>query len=80
MDQKIQAQFNHLWTTQNLCRLFGCTPMTITNWRRNKDLPTIIIPGGLKPTVRFVPQDILRWARRNKIGVNRFDDSEIAPS
>lgn len=79
MDQQIQSQFNNLWTTQDLCRLFDCTPQTITNWRNRRNLPAIIIPGGMKPTVRFVPEAILAWAKANQVGVNRFV-SEIASS
>jgi hypothetical protein len=79
MDQQIQFQYDNLWTTQDLCRLFGKTPMTIFSWRHAKDLPTIIIPGGFKRTVRFVPKDVLTWARDNKIEVDRLAASEITP-
>lgn len=79
MNEHIMTQLSSLWTTADLCRLFDRTPMTITLWRRNKNLPTITIPGGLKPTVRFVPADVLAWAKANNIEVHRFV-SEIASS
>lgn len=77
MDGRLETQLQDLWTTNDLCRLFNRTAMTITLWRRHKNLPTIIIPGGLRPNVRFRPKDVLKWAEDNNIEVHRFV-SEIA--
>lgn len=65
----LQDQLNKLWTTTDLCRRFKKEPMTIYLWRRDRKLPAIIIPGSSRPTVRFVPDDVRKWAANNNIRV-----------
>lgn len=62
---KLQEQLNSMLTTADLCRMFQKTPMTIHLWRKNKGLPAVVIPGGKRPTVRFVAKDVIRWAKKN---------------
>lgn len=73
---ELQKTLDGLWTTAHLCRLFKRTRMTISLWRRNKSLPAIVIPGDVRPTILFVPSEILAWAAANKINVYRYT-SEI---
>lgn len=65
----LQATLDALSTTQDLCRMFERTPMTIHLWRKHKDLPAIVIPGESRPTIRFVIGDVLAWAKVNNIKI-----------
>jgi hypothetical protein len=61
-----KSHFSDLYTTQDVARLFGVTPMTINLWR-NAGLSAIIIPGSRfaaqgRPAVRFERRDIVAWA------------------
>jgi hypothetical protein len=61
---RMQQKLDHLWTTQDLCRGFDKEAMTIYLWRKNEDLPAIRIAGDRRDTIRFVPNDVLAWAKR----------------
>jgi hypothetical protein len=58
-----QAYFDRLLTIRDLCSRFRVTEMTIQAWRRQQQLPTIVIPGTARPTVRFDPDLVQEWAR-----------------
>lgn len=65
----LQRSASELWTAADLCRVFNVTPMTITNWRARPPfgrppLPAIEYPGTGRPVLRFVPDDVLRYATR----------------
>ena len=59
-----------LWDCNIICRLFNKTYMTVYNWRKTRDMPHIIIPGN-KNTIRFVPNDVLIWAAKNNVELDK---------
>lgn len=63
----LQKSLDQLWTTQDLCSRFASEPtaMTIFTWRRDRGLPFIKVPGTKRDTIRFVPNDVKAWARKN---------------
>lgn len=67
----LQKQMDDLWTTRDLHLIFGREPMTIHLWRR-KGLPAIVIPSDQRPAIRFVPVDVIAWAKKNNIKVRRL--------
>ena len=67
----LNRQFRDLWTVNDLCAALSVTPVTVHTWRKNKDLPTVILPGNLRDTVRFVPEEIETWARANDLQFKR---------
>lgn len=69
--RRLQQQLTDLWTVEEVARKFGVTTMTIHNWRNDKGLPSIVIPGTDRPAVRFVPDDVRKWAREQKIWMGR---------
>lgn len=68
---KLQDTLAGLWTVQDLRRMFRVTPMTIHNWRKRRALPTIYIPGTVRPALRFIPGDVMPWAKRNNVPIKR---------
>jgi hypothetical protein len=58
------------WTTQELTRKFRVTAMTINTWRRQKDLPCIPIRGDVRPSLRFVPDEVRAWAKAHNIEIH----------
>jgi len=65
--EKIQQQLRGLWTITDLSKRFRVTGMTIINWCDNRDLPCIRLRGDKKNAFRFVPEDVQKWAERNKL-------------
>lgn len=49
-------------TTAQAGRLFHRTDMTIYLWRKNKEMPYIIIPSDQTPAIRFDLEALLVWA------------------
>lgn len=70
----LQRKFNELWTTEDLGAVFDRTPMTIHLWARDRGLPVIRIgrSDSRRPLCRYVPGDVLAWARRNKVPVQQL--------
>src|SRR5262245_13975406 len=66
--QRLQQELDSLWTMRDVCAALGRTAMTIHNWRRQKGLPSLNVPGDYRPAVRYVPEDVRRWAIANDIG------------
>jgi hypothetical protein len=58
-----------LWTVQELARRAHRTAYTIHLWRANKGLPAVVIPGDQRATIRFVPNDVRKWARSEGIQI-----------
>lgn len=56
--------FSGLLTTDDLCKMFGRGSLTIYLWRRKHGLPTVRLPGGKKPPVRFDADAVRAWAIR----------------
>jgi len=46
----------------DICKLFHRSPQTIINWRTYEALPTVVIPGNLRGTIRFDRKAVLKWA------------------
>lgn len=69
LGKDLQMKLDVLWTTQDLCSLFNKTGMTIGNWRKHRGLPCVVINGKQRPTIRFVPTDVLAWAKKQNIKV-----------
>lgn len=53
-------------TQQQVCTLFGVTPMTLYNWRRHKGLPAhpVASESGSIRLVYYDRDEVLAWARR----------------
>ena len=69
---EIQGKIGNLWTVQDFCDHFKVTPMTVHLWRRHRNLPAVVIPGKARPSVRFVPEDVLKWAEDIGVTVSRM--------
>lgn len=67
---RLQKQINGLWTAQEICERWGVTAMTVHLWR-NRGLPALSIPGYARDAVRFVPEDVKNWTKRNDIQPRR---------
>lgn len=65
--EELEKHLASLWTTTDVARLFGVTPMTVSLWRTNKRLPTIVIPGDSRAAIRFDRDEVMKWALENKI-------------
>jgi hypothetical protein len=65
--RQIQHQLDNLLTAQDLSRMFRKTSMTISLWRRQRDLPAVVIKFGRRNVVRFVAREVQEWARKNEI-------------
>lgn len=62
------------WTTKSVAARFQVTTMTIHNWREDRGLPALIIPpdDGGRPAVRYLPQEIRAWSRRERQPMANF--------
>lgn len=67
--ENIMQTLRDLWTIEDVCERLSRTPVTIATWRRERNLPTVIIPGSLRPTIRFVPEEVTAWAKENGIRI-----------
>ncbi len=58
-----------LLSIKSAAKFFGVTPMTISNWRKKRGLPFLILPGhkGERAAVRFVKSDLEKWAQNLKV-------------
>lgn len=52
-----------LLTHAQVCRMFDVVGMTIYHWRKNNNLPVIILEGGRRPPVRYDEGALLAWAK-----------------
>ena|SRR5262245_15945381 len=69
--RKLQTQLNQLLTVQELRMAFGeVTAVTIHTWRHREGLPTIVVPGLERPSIRFHLPDVQRWAKENNRPLN----------
>jgi hypothetical protein len=60
--KNIQRELKKLWTVHRVARHFEVTTMTVHNWRK-RGMPTIIINGDSRATIRFVANDVKEWRR-----------------
>ncbi len=58
-----------LLSIKSAAKFFGVTPMTISNWRKKRGLPFLIIAGhkGERAAIRFRKDDLERWAQDLKV-------------
>jgi hypothetical protein len=75
---ELQALLNKTWTTSDLSAMFGVTDMAIYWWRKHKELPAIEIGGGDRATIRYVPTEVMAWAKANRIKIKRGSDKARA--
>lgn len=68
---KINKMLEGLWTVHDMRREFGVCEMTLYNWRHTLALPVVVLPNRSKPAVRFVPEEIERWARQRGIEMRK---------
>ena len=79
------------WTTITLCALFDCDQNTLGNYRDNRGLPTIIIPGNSRGLLVHDPIAVMSWgldrglkmhpgaaARAHAEGIARIEGDERA--
>lgn len=63
---KLQKLLNNLWTAVDVCNEYGVTAMAVHLWRK-RGLPALAIPGNDRPAIRFVPEDVKAWCKREDI-------------
>lgn len=66
---ELQRQMDDLWAVQDVCEVYGVTPMTVHLWRRDRNppMPAVVIPGVKRPAVRFVESEVRAWAKAQGI-------------
>lgn len=65
--QQIMDELAKCWNINDMVNRFGVTAMTIHNWRNYRALPAIVIDGEKRPAVRFVPHEVIQWAKDNDV-------------
>lgn len=60
----LEEQVNQLLTTEDICKMFGVTYMTVYTWKNTRGLPHITIRGESRSTIRYHPYDVSNWAAR----------------
>jgi hypothetical protein len=82
--RQLQNQLRALWTTADVCRVLKVTSMTVITWRQTRGLPALEVPGSKRPAIRFVPNDVLAWAKRNDVPtyplIERLKDDDTVPA
>ena len=62
--KRLQREVDQLLDVHQVARLFGRTTMTISLWRRQQKMPTVTMIKGERTIYRFVPDDVVKWARK----------------
>ena len=65
--EEMQKALERCWTINDMVERFGVSGMTIHNWRNYRDLPALVIPGSDRPALRFMPSEVIKWAKANDI-------------
>lgn len=60
----LQSTFDRLLTVTDVMRIFNVTNMTVYTWRMERGLPTVMIRGDTRDSVRFHPADVSEWAEK----------------
>lgn len=66
---ELQRLLERCWTINDLSEVFRVSGMTIHNWRTFRGLPALVIPGDSRPALRFIPNEVLKWAKDNDVKV-----------
>jgi len=61
--KRLQKELNACWTVQVMSSIFEVSTTTIHDWRRDLNLPAVVIPGESRPALRFVPSEVKVWAK-----------------
>jgi hypothetical protein len=77
--KQLEQQLSGLLTVKDICAMFDITDMTVAAWRRKRGMPTLVIGGGKKQTLRFIPEEIQAWARQHNITMIRYPGSMKSP-
>ena len=64
---RLEKELSDLWTTDVLVQKFRVSPMTLWVWRSKRGLPTLSLPGKKRDSVRFIPAEVTKWAKENKV-------------
>lgn len=56
---------NALWTDADVMKLFRISYPTCIVWRR-KGLPFHSIQGDQRPTIRYIPSEVVKWGKANR--------------
>jgi hypothetical protein len=62
---EFQKGLDKLITAAEVRRALGISTMTLHIWRRRRGLPTVVIPGEGRNTIRFLPDEVADWAKQN---------------
>lgn len=73
--ERLQQELDNAFTLKQVCDVFGVCPMTIHHWRRDKDLPVLVIRGDGRDAIRVLPEDLREWAKRHGKVMRRIDVS-----
>lgn len=63
--KRLQDELDNAFTLKQVCEVFGVCPMTIHHWRRDKDLPVLVIRGDGRDAIRVLPEDLREWAKKH---------------
>lgn len=55
-----------LWTAIQVAEFLGVSQKTISNWVSKRQIPYIKIGGRIRGPVRFLPDEVMRWVKKNK--------------
>ena len=66
---KLEAALAELLTIKKLCKMFRVSEMTVYTWKRYRGLPFISVPSDARPAIRFLPQEVAAWAKREGIAI-----------
>lgn len=53
------------WTSVTAHYFFGVGMGALLGWRRDSNLPHVIIPGNVNPIIVFEEAELVRWAEAN---------------
>lgn len=65
----LEKALSELLTIKQLCKMFRVSEMTVYTWKRYRGLPVITVPGDARPAIRFLPEEVRQWAKREGIAV-----------
>ena len=70
---ELQKVLERCWTINDMVERFKVSGMTIHNWRNYRNVPAVVIPGESRPALRFIPNEVIAWAKDHDVkmyGVN----------
>ncbi len=73
----MQIRTSPYWSTRQVAELLGVTETTVKRWADAQKLPCVRTPGGHR---KFLPHEVLAFARAQGYRLEAILPSEIAPS